>query len=420
MTAVARIRRTWERVRNVPGLGRDAVALAVLVALGLACTGYIFSQYDIKPPWQSGRVVFAAEFEKTPGVRPESRNEVRIAGVTVGKIESAEPLPNGNARLVMSLDPGHTVYSNAKAVLSTKAPLNVMFVSLDPGGPPGTPLPANGTIPVSQTKRVIQPSELLSKLDERTRDALQTLLDEADTALANAPAQLPDGLRATDATVNAFRPVVEQLQTRRGTISKLVTSLSQISAAAGHDDGRLADLVASLQQTLSVLSQRDTELSGTLSQIPGFSDDLTHAMGSVRDLTGELNPTLDGLQSASTTLPPALSRVTGMVDRAGPLVAAAKPVVSEAKPVVADLRPLAGDVHTAFRQLAPVTGYLPSATARIVPWMGDLAAFVYQTSSAFSMADANGGLGRANLTLSLDNPTGGLGPADGGPVGGGK
>ncbi|MEV5303228.1 hypothetical protein [Amycolatopsis methanolica] len=265
----------------------------------------------------------------------------------------------------MSLDTGHTVYSNAKAVLSTKAPLNVMFVSLDPGGPPGTPLPANDTVPVSQTKRVIQPSELLSKLDERTRDALQTLLGEADTALANAPAQLPDGLRATDATVNAFRPVVEQLQTRRGTISKLVTSLSQISTAAGHDDGRLADLVASLQQTLSVLSQRDTELSGTLSQIPGFSDDQTHAMGSVRDLTGELNPTLDGLRSASTTLPPALSRVTGMVDRAGPLVAAAKPVVSEAKPVVVDLRPLAGDVHTAFDQLAPVTGYLPSATG---PW----------------------------------------------------
>ena len=40
--------------------------------------------------------------------------------------------------------------------------------------------------------------------------------------------------------------------------------------------------------------------------------------------------------------------------------------------------------------------------------MDDLAAFTYQTSSSFSLYDANGGMGRANLHVDLTNPTGGL------------
>lgn len=414
------IGRAWQRLRNTPGLGRDAIALVVLVVVGIACGVYTFAQYGYHPPGQQ-RVMFAADFASAPGVRPESRQEVRIAGVSVGKIESAEPRPDGTARLVMSLDPGHPVYSNAHLVLSTKAPLNIMYVELNPGGPPGRPLPPNGVIPVSQTERPIQPTEAFDKLDDRTRGALTALLGESDVALADAPARLPAGLMATDGAVDSFRPVVEQLQTRRETIQKLVTALAEISTAAGGDDARLAGLVSSLQGTLSTLANRDQELGATLAQLPGFTQDLNHAMSSTSALTGQLNPALDALNNAANQLPPALSRLTNTVDSAGRLVGAATPVVAKARPVVADLRPLAGDLGSALGDLAPVTAHLPSATARIVPWLDDLAAFVYQTSSAFSLHDANGGFGRANITIDINNPSGGLGPVLGaGPNGGGK
>lgn len=407
-----RLVRMAERVRNTPGLGRDVLAVAVIIAVGLVCTGYIFSKYDWLPPWEE-RVVVAAEFDKAPSLRPESRQEVRIAGVTVGKIVSAEPLPNGNARVMMSLEQGHPVYSNARAVLRSKAPLNLMYIALDPGDPSSERLPENGTIPVSQTDRLVQPFELLHKLDERTQSALTSLINQADAALASAPQHLPQGLRSTNATLTKFRPVVEQLQNRRETISKLVTSLAQISTAVGKDDRRLARLTTSLQVSLSVLAKRDEELGATLAQVPGFTGDLEQAMTSTGRLTKQLNPTLDGLNGASEELPDALTRLTDTVNNADELVDIARPVIGRAKPVVADLRPLAGDLKPALDDLAPVTEHLPSATKRIVPWMNDLAAFVYQTSSAFSLSDVNGGLGRANVTLDVTNPTGGLAPEPG-------
>ena len=115
---------------------------------------------------------------------------------------------------------------------------------------------------------------------------------------------------------------------------------------------------------------------------------------------------LEDLHRASEALPPALSRLSGTVDQLGRTVQAAGPVVSEARPVVADLRPIVGNVQGSLGELKPVTARLDSVTARVVPWMNDLSAFVYNTSSVFSLSDANGTLARGHLAVNVLDPTG--------------
>jgi len=394
------IKLLWGRVSNVPGLARDLVAIIALAGLGLAATGYIWSNYGWTPPWED-RYTFAAEFDYAGGVRPESRQEVRVAGVTVGKIASVEPASGGNARISMSIDPEVAVYDNARAVLRTKTPVNIMYIALDPGGPPGKRLPKGGIIPVSQTERRVAPFEILDKLDQRAQAAITALIDDSDVALAKAPQHLPGGLRSTDATLTKLQPVVERLESRRENIARLVTALSQISTAVGSNDERLARLTSALQETLGVLSAHQGDLGATLEQLPGLNGDLRRAMTGTSKLTKQLNPTLDAVNRASGELPEALARLTDTVDEAGKLIDAAAPVVEMAKPVVADLRPFSRDLNGALGDLAPVTGHLPSATQQMVPWMNDLAAFVYQTSSVFSLYDGTGGWGRGNVQVVL-------------------
>lgn len=411
-----KLRLTWQRMRSVPGLKRDLALLTVVVLVGVAVTGYLLSKYHQVLPW-SDRYEFAAEFDMAPAIQLASNQEVRIAGVPVGRIADAEPTDDGKARLKFSLEPGHQVFDNARLVVRSKSPLNVIYVALDPGGAPGKPLPDGGVIPDSQTERVLQPFELVDQLDSRAQAALSSLVEEADVALADAPRDLPGGLRATDATMASFRPVVEQLQKRRESLRRIVTSVARVSAAAGTDDKRLATLAASLEQTLSVIATRDKELGATLAELPGMTKVLRESMASTRELTDELTPALEQVHAATGKLPPALARLAETVDEAGSLVRAARPVVAKGKPVVADLRPLAGDLNGALGDLRPVVRTLPSATKRIVPWLDDLGAFVYQTSSSFSLADVNGGLGRAQVVFRVDNPTGG--GTDGNPIPGG-
>lgn len=392
------LRRSWQRIRTVPGLGRDVTALAVVVVLGLAAGGYLLSHYGVNPPG-TRTFTFAAEFEDAPGVAPANHQEVRIAGIKIGTITGAEPTGNRTARVTMTLDSGTTVFRNAKLVLRTKNPLNEMYVEVAPGGPPAEPLPPGGTIPVSQTQRPVQAYEVLDKLDARTRAALSSLLIASDTALAHAPQQLPAALNALNRNSADLTPVFDALQTRREKISQLVTALSQLSAAVGDNDTRLTSLLDSLQQTLTTLDTRGGDVNATLAQLPGFNDQLRDAMNATSSLTGQLNPTLDGLNRASGALPPALSKLSGTADQLGRTAQRAGPVVDAAGPVVHDLRPVVGDLQGALSSLAPVTRRLDAATARLVPWMNDLSAFVYNTSSVLSLSDANGTLARGQVTV---------------------
>ena len=409
---MTKMSQTLERMRNVPGLKLDVGSVVVLVVMALACGGYIFSKYAFVSP-TADRYVFSAEFEKAPAVRPASRQEVRIAGVSVGKITEAELQDSGRAKLTMSLEPGHQIYSNARIMLRTKAPLNIMYVAVDPGGPPAEPLPEGATIPVTQTARPIQPFEALEKLDDRTQVALTSLINQADAAMIGADKTLPAALDSTTSAMKSFQPVLEQLATRRATLAELVTSLADISKAVGRDDDRLSSLTSSLDTTLGVVAKRDKELAAALGQVPGFSNDLRRAMTGISDLTNELDPALDSLHAASDKLPGALRDLSSTVDSADRLIDAAGPAIAKAKPVVADLRPFSHALSGALGDLSPTAERLPAATKRIVPWLEDLSAFVYQTSSAFSLADANGGWGRALLTIDVTNPAGGLKPMPG-------
>ncbi|MBK0870393.1 MCE family protein [Saccharopolyspora sp. HNM0986] len=400
MTKKLSFSRIWERIRTVPGLGRNLLALTVVIVLGVVSSSVILSNQRFLPPW-SERYQIAAEFEQVPAVSPDQQPKVRIAGVEVGQVTGSEVTRDGKARLTLSLEPGYEVYRNARLVLRPTNPLNEMYVEINPGGPPAPALPPKGVIPASQTERPRQPDEVLNHLDERSRKAVTNLLSTSDVALANAPQNLPAGLNAADATLLRFKPVLQNLQTRRQNIAELVTALSQISGAVGRNDRRLTELMNASEQTLSVLSEHNADVQSAIAQLPDTTGELKRAMDGVNGLTGQLNPALDNLNAASGRLPEVLRKVNGTVDNLGSTVQAARPVVSAARPVVQDLRPMVDQAHTALGDLQPVARDLGPDSELLVSYLNDLQAFIFNTNGAFSLSDANGGFIRGHVAVPL-------------------
>ncbi|MQA12623.1 MAG: MCE family protein [Pseudonocardiaceae bacterium] len=395
------MRRRWQRLRTVPGLGRNALTVVALFVVGIVAASLLLANTNYVYPWQD-RFTFVAEFESTPAVNPEMSQSVTIAGVEVGKITGWRVSDRGTPIIEMKIEPGHEIHDNARAVLRAVNPLNQMYIEIDPGGSPGKLLPEGGMIPAGQTERPIQADEVLQHLDQRSRQALTDLLRTSDVALARAPEQLPDGLRATDDAVVGLRPVVEALQTRRDKIAQLVTALSQIASATGSNQERVTRLADAAQETLEVLARNDNDLRATLEQLPGLSDELRRALTATQDLTGQLDPTLENLNTAAEELPPALERLTATTRQVGETVDEARPVVAEARPVVADLRPLVNDVDVALDDVLPITTGLDRDTAVVLPYLNDLQAFIFNTSSVFSVRDARGGLVRGHFVLPPD------------------
>lgn len=402
------LRHRWERIRTVPGLGRDTAALAVLVVGAIITAAMLQSFLTTSWPWEE-RSVVKAEFAEVPGVDPQSSHAVTIAGVEVGKITDWKATDRGSAVLTMELEPGHTVYDNAHAVVRPKNPLNDMAVEIDPGGPPGKPLSGNEVLPVSQTERAIQAEEALRHLDERSQQALTDLLVESDVALARAPENLPVGLRETQGTLMGLEPVMRQLEARRDNIRELVTALSNLAAAVGDNDERLTRLVGSTQHTLRTLANNDDALRTSIAQLPGLSSELRSALSDTQRLTEQLNPTLDNLNAASDELPSALSRLNDTVGEIDSTVDAAAPFVAKAKPVVEDLRPLVADVDDALSDARPVTRGLDEDSRILTKYLEPISAFVYNTSSVFGAGDTpQTGIIRGHLVVPL--PDGGVLP----------
>ncbi|MBW0089263.1 MCE family protein [Pseudonocardia sp. KRD-184] len=391
--------RMWAHARSEPGLFRNVVVMAALIVLGLGVGGYILSQQRFNPPWENV-LIFEATFEATPAISPGNGQEVRIAGVAVGDIREARVSDEGDAVLTLAVAAEYPVYDNARVVLRPKSPLNEMYVEVSPGGPPGTPLEDGAVLPVGQSSEPIQIDEVTGYLDDNARYALTSLLSESDTALANAPATLPDGLRGADAVLTDLQPVVAELDVRRDKIARLVTALSQISSALGRDDERISRLAASLQTTLTTVAGQSQPLDDALAQLPDLDAQLRAATQGVTELAGELDPALVNLREATDVLPEALSRTNDSVERLDTTLDTLTPVIAAARPVVGDLRPVVGDLNASLDDLVPISERLEPVTAGLVPYLTDLQAFVYNTNSVVSLRDANRGILRGLLQVS--------------------
>src|SRR5581483_2280458 len=148
------------RIRAMPGVLGYFVILVVFVALGLAATLVMVSESASALPWQKTMTI-RAEFAEVPAVTTKSSQQVRIAGVEVGKITKSEVTDRGTALLTLTIKGEQKVYDNAVAVLRAVNPLNQMYVNIEPGGPPGHLLGDSAVIPLSQTRKPVQTDQIL-------------------------------------------------------------------------------------------------------------------------------------------------------------------------------------------------------------------------------------------------------------------
>jgi phospholipid/cholesterol/gamma-HCH transport system substrate-binding protein len=394
-----RLANTWRGMRAEPGFGRNVVTVVLALVIAILSASYMISSASFIPPF--GRQTIYAEFAEAPATNPATTHKVTIAGVNVGEIVGSTVTDHGTALVEMNIDKKYEVYANAHAVLTAINPLNEMFIEINPGGSPAPLLDDRGVIPVGQTARPIQVDEILHHLDTRSQNALQALMSESTVALARAPQQLPGAFKATDQTLVTLRPVMQQLQTRREKLAQLVTALSQLGTAVGGNQVRIAHLSDSAEQAFGTLAANDRSITATLRQLPGLSDQLRHALSSTQNLTKQLNPTLKDLDAASDKLPDALDRTTDTAKQLRDTMDDAGPFVDSAKDVVHDLKPFAHDLDDSLDDLRPLAEKLDPDTAKLVNYLPDLQAFVFNTSSVFGVHDARGAYVRAELPAPL-------------------
>ena len=203
---------------------------------------------------------------------------VLLAGVGVGRVESVQLTPEGQARATLFLRPGVQLYEDAVAVVGSSGMLGDRLLGLNPGTP-GQPLVVDGgTIaggePVSVDQMVSVVASIARNLD-RTTESISRVL----------------GTQAGEASL---REILDNLVSITGRLDGvLVDNRTSIDSSFGNLDGALANmnrLSEQLIDTLPALVEDMRDLSGDISTLLGDNrEDLGVAADNLKTITERLD-----------------------------------------------------------------------------------------------------------------------------------
>jgi phospholipid/cholesterol/gamma-HCH transport system substrate-binding protein len=391
-------RRTYARFLTV---------FILIGGVGIAASVYTLVHQRLALPF-SDTYTLRARFSAADGVVSGLGQPVNVVGVKVGQVTGAS-LQDGQALVTMQID-RHllpSLYANARAVLEPITPLEDMQINLDPGTPATGPLPSSTTITVGQTGSPVQLSDLLSTLDTDTRDFLTSLIGSIGQGTSGRGVDIRRILDTLGPTTGAVAQISRALAARRGALAGLVHNLAIVTRAASRDR-QLASVVAAGNQTLRAVAVQEAPLRQALVQLPPTLAVTRSTLVALEPFAKQLGPTLTSLAPAVKRLPAALRELepfasegtTALRNNIRPFVTAAQPLVRALLPAVGSLNATTPQLSRSFQVLEYLVNelaYNPDPSGNDRGFLFWLDWFAHNWDSATSFADANGGIGRAEV-----------------------
>jgi phospholipid/cholesterol/gamma-HCH transport system substrate-binding protein len=266
------------RERNPVIVG--AISLAVIVLLIVAAV----RAKDL--PLIGGGDTYYATFSEAGGLR--SGDEVRLAGVRVGEVDSIE-LDNGSVKVAFKINTDAEFGEDTEAQIKVKTILGDMYLALVPRG--DGQLAEGATIPVERTQSPYDVVDAFSDLAQTSDDIDTDQLAKSLTTLADLTRNTPEEFQRALQGVSALS---ETVASRNDQVNSLLKNLKRVSTVLDARDDDIVGLMDDADVLFRSLLQRRQAIHDLLVSTSDLSQQLT---GLVRDSRADLKPALDHLES---------------------------------------------------------------------------------------------------------------------------
>ena len=317
--------------------------------------GYILTNERLQIPFISpAQFTLNADFSTAQAVTPGQGQSVRISGVQIGLI-SGVSLKNGQGVVKMSIDKKYEglIRTNWTALLRPRTGLDDMFVELSPGVGNAPAAKSGFTIPVSNTMPVVNLDEILSSLDQDSREYLDLLVNGAGQGLqkngGDELAQVMERFEPTHrdlARVNGRSPSAARTSASSSTRSSASTSRSRPSSR------RSSSSIDSSEKVFAAFASENQNVSRAVADLPSTLNQTTATLAKVQAFAQQLGPAATNLLPAASALKGANQALTALAVPGAPIVQnQIRPFVVAARPVVRNLRPAAVNLAAATPNL---------------------------------------------------------------------
>jgi phospholipid/cholesterol/gamma-HCH transport system substrate-binding protein len=257
-----------------------AISLAVIAALVMAA----FRAEDL--PLIGGGDTYYAAFGEAGGLK--ANDEVRVAGVRVGKVQSVE-LDGDHVKVEFNVEDGVEFGPESSAGIKVKTLLGAMYLALEPAGEgqmdEGTVIPQTRT---SSPYDVVDAFSGLASTSERIdTDRLARSLDTMAGLMKNTPEEFRAALKGMSALSTNIAARDEQL-------NELLDNMEKVSRVLADRNGDLVTLMEDGDKLFRALVARREAVHNLLTATTQLSRELTLLVEQTR---ADLKPALDHLDN---------------------------------------------------------------------------------------------------------------------------
>ena len=353
-------------MRRLLGIGVVLVATAAIAVLGSGAGDEPGGGYKV-------RVIFDNAFSIIEG------EDVRVAGVNVGKIETLEVTRDNKAAAVLDITDKnfHDFRSDAKCSIRPQSLIGEKYVECsltEPRPQGGQPPPPLGKVPegedgagqyllpVERTSKPVDTDLINNVLRLPQRQRLAIIINELGAGLAGRAEDLDETIRRANPALQATNEVLEILARQNDVLARLAEDSDRALAPLARDREQVADFIVQANTVSRATAARRVEFERGFELLPTFLEELRPTMRELGNLSGQMSPVLEDLQAQA----PAINRFFRQLgpfseasipafESLGEAAEAGRPALIAAKPIIDDLRRLTGEARPLADNLAKLT-----------------------------------------------------------------
>jgi phospholipid/cholesterol/gamma-HCH transport system substrate-binding protein len=353
--------------------------IVVITAFALTCFGLLLFLWlafggaiPLKPQGYRVQVAF------TDATTLADQADVRIAGVSIGKVVHKELAPGGNKTLA-TLEIKREfapLKANARAILRQKTLLGETYVELTTGSRDAPDVKEDGRLSDGRVKPAVEFDEFLDVFDKPTRTAIQEWQASAAQASAGRGRDLSDALGNLPSFTENSETVVDVLDKRRVALRDLVHNAGRTFEQISRDEGALSTLVRRNTELFDELSQRRDELATSIQIFPTFLEESKLTLARLRTFAIDTEPLIRDLDPVLTDLQPtaaALRRLSpdlqNLFENIDPLISAGNTGLPALSRVLRGAEPTLASTGPFLQQLNPVLQFLELNQAKLTDFL---------------------------------------------------
>jgi phospholipid/cholesterol/gamma-HCH transport system substrate-binding protein len=377
---------------------RPPTASRILIAIGFAISCFALALFL----WVAfgGPVPLASEgyrvqvpFEEATQLAQES--DVRISGVSVGKVKGIELNDDGQAEATLELDSAYApIPSDTQATLRQKTLLGETYVELSPGSEEAEPLEEGGALAAAQVAESVQIDEVFRTFDEPTRQAFQAWMQTQAAALDGRGEDLSAAIGSLEPFAHQATDALRILDSDEQAVRGLISSGGEVFDALSERQGQLSGLIKASNTVFLTTANRNVELEEIFRVFPAFLRESRSTLARLEEFSTDTNPLVTQLRPAARELSPTLTALGDLAPDLESFLRGFDETIAASRdglPALQDL--LDEDLRPLLARIDPYFAEVNSFLATIELYKPELAGLLANAAAATNglIAESNGG-----------------------------